>query len=88
MPAAPDDWRLANGGNYLQDLVLFWRPYTQYRPDWDHDHCELCMAKFVETPQHDSDDLTEGYCTEDRYRWICRTCFDDFKDHYQWRASA
>ena len=35
------------------------------RPDWDHDHCEFCFAKFMETAP--TGDLTEGYCAPDEY---------------------
>jgi len=30
------------------------------------------------------DVLTEGYSTEDGYRWICKTCFADFRDRFGW----
>jgi hypothetical protein len=26
--------------------------------------------------------LLEGYTTEDRARWICRQCFEDFKERF------
>jgi hypothetical protein len=28
--------------------------------------------------------LHEGYCTPDQYRWICLTCFDDFREYFGW----
>jgi len=31
------------------------------------------------------DILTEGYCTEDEYRWVCGTCFEDFRERFEWR---
>lgn len=88
MAYQPDDWRLANGGGYLNDLLLSWKAYTRYGDTWDHDHCELCMCKFVEAPKNDGDALTEGYSTPDKYRWVCKDCFDDFKDLYRWRTDA
>jgi hypothetical protein len=35
----------------------------------------------------DSDDAEvrrEGYTTEDRYRWICFQCFNDFREQFRW----
>jgi hypothetical protein len=31
-----------------------------------------------------TDVLTEGYATEDNYRWICPSCFRDLKDEMGW----
>jgi hypothetical protein len=88
MEVDPNDWRLSNGGDYLEGLEFSLRQYTANRADSDHDHCELCMVKFVESPEPGSEDLGEGYATQDSYRWVCASCFGVFKDHYQWRASA
>lgn len=56
------------------------RAYTRYAKDWDHDHCEFCMAKFSENPEN----LHEGYTTTDSYHWICEECYQDFKVVFQW----
>jgi hypothetical protein len=32
------------------------------------------------------DILTEGYVTDDNYRWICRQCFQDLKEEMGWKA--
>lgn len=30
------------------------------------------------------DVLHEGYCTPDERRWICPTCFRDFREQFMW----
>jgi hypothetical protein len=83
-----EDWRLSNGGDFLNDLAFSKQAYTRYREDWDHDHCELCFAEFVEPPSVEEGVLFKGYCTNDRYRWVCEGCFNDFKTHYRWQIAA
>ncbi len=79
-----DDWRRQGQERYLSSVVLVRRPYRLYPKDpaWDHDHCEFCGAKFslLDAPDH----LKEGYATEDDYRWICPTCFEDFAEEFKW----
>jgi hypothetical protein len=80
------DWRLQDQERYLTGAKLTFRAYRRYpkNPDWDHDHCEFCGAKFMveEAP----DVLHEGYCTLDEYRWICSTCFADFRARFSWEV--
>ncbi len=47
----------------------------------DHDHCELCWAKFAAYP----DCLHEGYCTLDERFWVCEDCFSHFRDQFEWK---
>jgi hypothetical protein len=77
------DWRLSNGGDYLKGVTLSRRSWRETRPQWDHDHCELCLAKFGDKRLPDA--LHDGFTTEDEYRWICETCFNDFRGFYDWR---
>jgi hypothetical protein len=80
-PRVPaDDWRRRNQERYLEGKSLAFRKYDPPRPEWDHDHCEFCNAKFSLFPG----DLTHGYATTDEDRWICETCFADFKDEFGW----
>ncbi len=81
----PDDWRLTNQLSYLKNASLTWRAYSPASPENDHDHCEFCFAKFMvgELP----DTLAEGYCTADRYHWVCKTCFADFSEIFIWRLA-
>jgi hypothetical protein len=34
------------------------------------------------------DALHVGYATEDDYRWICDSCFAEFKDQFRWVVVA
>jgi hypothetical protein len=81
---APDDWRLTNQMNYLQNAVLVWKEYQAPSESWDHDHCEFCWAKFMEGDYPDVQ--RTGYATEDDYHWVCKPCFDDFKEMFGWTA--
>jgi phage terminase large subunit-like protein len=84
MAREPNDWRLNGQEDYLKGVTLSWRKYSRYSKEWEHDHCEFCWAKFMEQPGPEI--LTEGYTTPDKYRWICKTCFDDFRDLFDWKV--
>lgn len=74
------DWRLTNQMNYLYQATLVKSVYNASGNN-DHDHCEFCFDKFGE-----SDGLQKsGYCTIDRYRWICNECFQDFQEQFEWQ---
>jgi hypothetical protein len=76
------DWRIENV-KFTRGAVLFFRKYARYSDVWDHDHCEGCVATFMESGGPDT--LQEGYCTEDKCRWICPNCFNDLKDEMGWK---
>ena len=78
------DWRLRGQARYLHGVTLIHRAYRSYakNPNWDHDHCEFCWAKFMVEDLPDV--LHEGYCTKDDYHWICPECFTDFKAQFEW----
>jgi hypothetical protein len=76
------DWRLQGQEKYLLGATLRWQRYHAPRTDWDHDHCEFCWRAFSER----GGDRNEGYVTADNYRWICRECFDDFKEQFGWKV--
>jgi hypothetical protein len=70
-----DDWRLRGQEEYLQGATLMRKRYKAWSEDWEHDHCELCWAKFMdpelsaEHAQFISDHpeiLTEGYAVQGR----------------------
>lgn len=52
--------------------------YVPPRPDWDHEHCELCFEKIG------TGGLPGGYATADRYRWLCPECWRDFREECEW----
>jgi len=59
--------------------------YEPFSPDNDHDHCQFCFVTFMKVPYKDRV-LTSGYCSEDRYWWICPECFEAVKDHLRLRV--
>ncbi len=81
-----DDWRLTGQEKYLSSVTLEWADWQPSRPEWDHDHCEFCFAKFAgpELP----DTLHAGFTTSDRYRWVCQQCFADFHERFGWRVAG
>lgn len=40
----------------------------------EHDHYEFYFCKFSDN----KNDLHQGYCSLDKYYWICEKCFNDF----------
>jgi hypothetical protein len=32
--------------------------------------------------------LNEGYASPDEYYWVCRPCFDDFREMFGWTVSG
>jgi hypothetical protein len=79
------DWRLTNQLDYLRDVSLVRATWVRPKPDWDHDHCAFCWAKFGDSGAPDV--LNEGYCTLDHYHWICLTCYADFREQFGWHVS-
>ena len=77
-----NDWRLKGQEKYLKGVTLYLKQYYKHSETWDHDHCEFCWAKF--SFERFPDALDEGYATKDNYHWICKRCFGDFKDIFQW----
>lgn len=81
-----DDWRLTNQDKYLRGVTLRWMRYRKPREDWDHDHCSFCRGKFMEEDFPGA--FHEGYTTEDNYHWVCKQCFEDFKEMFQWKLGT
>lgn len=73
-----NDWRLMGQEKYLLDKDLMYKSYRGKINE--HEHCEFCMIKFGDNEE----DLHEGYCTLDMYYWICKDCFNDFKEMFHW----
>jgi hypothetical protein len=74
------DWRLQGQEKYLTDQEFRYKKYADRVTKADHDHCEFCNEKFMDTER---DTLTEGYSAKDDYWWVCKSCFDDFKDQFK-----
>ena len=73
------DWRLTNQMNYLYHARLK-KAVFKASVNNDHEHCEFCWDKFGESKGLQK----SGYCTLDRYHWICNECFQDFQDQFEW----
>ena len=80
------DWRRQGQERYLLGKSLVSASYLAYANDdiKRHDHCEFCGSKFSIMP----DDLKEGFCTTDRYHWICTKCYQDFKLEFGWKLDT
>jgi len=76
-----NDWRLMGQEEYLKNQTLIFHCHQKWSAEWNHDHCEFCTRHFGCSP----DGLHEGYSTIDNYRWICKDCFNDFKEMFNWR---
>ncbi len=50
----------------------------------DHDHCELCWARFSDS----AEDLKKGYYIATNDCWICEDCYLIFKDVFSWKTES
>ena len=88
-----EDWRSKNLDTVqrLRGQHFIRKPYSAYRPDWDHDHCAVCWVKLMEPNVSGEGIIHEGYAvTADYphgadYEWICPDCFELGKDQMNWR---
>ena len=84
MTIEKDDWRLEFGKEPTFYSKFKWsrKKWARTRPNWDHDHCEFCWQKISdidgENIQH------EGWTNDEDTYWVCKSCFEDFKEMYQW----
>lgn len=63
---------------YLHSKKLEFKEVDYILPD--HQHCELCWATFSQC----SGDLHSGYYEVDSESWICKECYDSFKELFKW----
>jgi hypothetical protein len=75
-----DDWRL-QGQDWLREELLRFEAYKTPQSGGEHDHCEFCWTPFRSKPVEGA--ANEGFVTPDR-RWICETCYEDFKLIFEW----
>ena len=78
------DWRIDNA-KWTRGAQMRLTKYSRPNEDWDHDHCEGCWDKFMESGPPDA--LTEGYVNENNDRWICPECFRDLKNEMEWKLA-
>jgi hypothetical protein len=78
------DWRLMGQEHWLAHRRLRWADWTPHQPGWGHDHCAFCFVEFSAMTSNENV-LTAGYVTaDDNYAWICPTCFEDFRQQFDW----
>ena len=56
--------RLLDSLRQYRGFVFRWQVYKTLSPEWNHDHCIGCWARFAERPEEWPDDVhTEGWVT-------------------------
>jgi hypothetical protein len=73
-----NDWRITNQMKFLKGIRLRHTKWIQVADNWDHDHCKFCGESL------DSSTGALAYCTEDFEKWICKVCFGDFREAFEW----
>lgn len=82
MNELPEDWRLQGQEKFLKGASLTLRTWSSPNPRWDHDHCAFCWAKIAATSIPDA--VQEAYATAGLKHWVCRQCFEDFQERFEW----
>ena len=70
------DWRLSGQEKYLKGIAFELKTWCSYKPGWDHDHCEFCYDKISSL----DDCIHEAYVSADNKYWICKKCYEDFRE--------
>ena len=73
---APLTYRKDADGNWVV-VEVEPMPIEEAARHW-HKHCEFCWEKAMTNIEG------EFYCTKDMHHWICKECFEDFKDKFGW----
>jgi hypothetical protein len=59
-----DATRVTNSLRHYRGFVFRWQRYKARSPDWSHDHCDGCSARFAERPDQWAGAVyTEGWVT-------------------------
>lgn len=72
-----NDWRLQWQEKFMKNMIFRWKDFDGK----DHDHCSFCWEKFG----YLENNLKQGYCSLDNEYWVCKTCFEDFKEHFNFK---
>ena len=75
-----NDRRLQGQEKYLINASLEMTIYSKEKRK--HAHCEFCRKNFGNDAEFKS-----GYVTKDHHHWICKKCFEDFKDMFNFKVS-
>ena len=49
-------------------------------PQNDHEHCIFCWQKI-------NDQNNKAYCIKERDLWVCKDCFQEYGDEYNWHVN-
>ena len=71
--------------SYYNPCIWTFKKWSMTRENWDHDHCEFCLQKITDLDISDS--IKEGWTNQDEGLWICESCFEEFKETYQWKIN-
>jgi hypothetical protein len=64
MPTDDSVGQLRNSLRHYRSFVFRWQVYKALSPNWNHDHCKGCWARFAERPEEWRDTVhTEGWVT-------------------------
>ena len=81
------DWRLDTYNGYLNGAAFTLEKFVSTE-DNDHEHCIFCWKDITDLNVEDCD--TEGYCTvyekTGQEQWICKDCFDEFKNRFNFKV--
>lgn len=77
-----NDWRLRGQEDYLKNKKFKLKKFKTAEQNSSHTHCEFCWHKFMENADGIKDCSDEGYCSSQGDYWICKECFEDFKDEF------
>lgn len=73
------DWRRMGQEKFLLNKKLKYKKYDGDISKGAHEHCSFCYELISSKGP-----ITEAYCTLDEENWICKKCYDDFKDEFHW----
>ncbi len=77
------DWRLVSYNGHLNGETFRLKHFISNDKN-DHEHCEFCWKKITDLQIENEDCVSEGYfCFNSKTKqtnWICKNCFNDFKE--------
>ena len=83
-----EDWRLISYNGDLNGETFKLTRFVSTAKN-DHEHCEFCWKKITDLRIENEDCDSEGYvCFNSKTQqtnWICKDCFNDFKDRFNFK---
>ncbi|MDG3002335.1 hypothetical protein [Paludisphaera mucosa] len=87
------DWRSFKwdwSRRFLVGACFRWEEYVAPREDptyiWSHEHCAMCRQTFMELDHPSIQRFGYVANANGQEWWVCRTCFDDFQEEFNWRV--